>query len=236
MPRSPPWPRARRRARGSPAAPRAGKGSGGKGVKGAKGDGGKGDGGGSSGGKRSARGRRRRGRVGRHGVHRRAAGRAGVHPVGPGPTVHARLQRRQGGGRGADRLHRRRAGRPAGAALRRVPHRRDARDPVGGAGDGHRRQGRDHAARRGVGRPAGGALHRVQGPDRAGEGPSLPVAHPQRAADTRADRGVRPLPLRGRADRPRARPGAPGDLGPPLRPDQHASSPPWWSRARPSSR
>ena len=39
----------------------------------------------------------------------------------------------------------------------------NARDPVGGAGDGHLRQGRDHAPRRGVGRPAGGALHRLQG-------------------------------------------------------------------------
>ena len=104
-------------------------------------------------------------------------------------------------------------------------------------------QGMDTAGKGGIMRhvvgsvdPQGVRYTAFKAPTAQEKRPSLPVAHPQRAADARADRGVRPLPLRGRADRPRARPGAPGDLGPPLRRDQHVRVRPWWRRARPSSR
>ncbi len=56
-------------------------------------------------------------------------------------------------------------------------------------------------ARRRRGRPAGRAPRVVQEADRRGEGARLPLAHPRAAAAAGADRRVRPLALRGRADR-----------------------------------
>ena len=62
--------------------------------------------------------------------------------------------------------------------------------------------------------PQGVRYTAFKAPDRAGEGPPVPVADPQRAAAPGPDRGVRPFALRGRADRPGARPGAAGDVEP----------------------
>ena len=96
-------------------------------------------------------------------------------------------------------------------------------DALGAArhpGHGHLRQGRHHAPRRRRRRPAGRADHLVQGAERRGEATPVPLAHPARAATTGPDRGVRPQPLRGRAHRAGARPGAAHHVVAPLRADQ----------------
>ena len=61
-------------------------------------------------------------------------------------------------------------------------------------------------------RPAGRAHHLVQGADRGGARPRLPVADRQGAAQPRLRRRLRPLALRGRADRPGARARPPEEI------------------------
>ena len=56
--------------------------------------------------------------------------------------------------------------------------------------------------------PQGCRHHQLQGAHRGGARPRLPVAHPPGGARRRPDRRVRPLALRGRADRPGAVAGA----------------------------
>ena len=95
--------------------------------------------------------------------------------------------------------------------------------PVGAAGPpghGHLRQGRHPAAHRRAGRPAGREDHVLQGADQGGARPRLPVADPQGAARARDHRRLRPLPLRGRADRAGARAGAAGGDRATIRRDQ----------------
>ncbi len=55
--------------------------------------------------------------------------------------------------------------------------------------------------------------------------PPLPVADPQRTAPPGLPRGLRPVPLRGRADRPGPRPGRSPHGGEQIRPDQRRSRP-----------
>ena len=119
---------------------------------------------------------------------------------------HARLRRRQGQGQGRAGRPRRRALRPAGAAVRRGHRRRpSAARAAGAAGHGHLRQGRRAATHRRPGRPAGRADHSFKAPtDEEREHDFLwriRSALPERGLHRR----LRPLALRGRADRPGAR-------------------------------
>ena len=173
----------------------------------------------------------------RDGVHRRAAGRAGLHPGRPRPRSTPGFS---GGKAGAAALAASagRAGRPAGAALRRVQGRRDsARSCSWCRGWTPPARAGSCATSSGSVDPQGVQLHRVQGAR-----PREERAHPflwrirNALPQPGPDRRVRPLPLRGRADRPGARPGAPGHVVAPLRPDQRFEARPSSSRARRSSR
>ena len=105
------------------------------------------------------------------------------------------------GGQGGAARDGGRARRPPGAAVRR------------GRAIGSRRrvllvlQGMDTSGKGGTlrhtvgtGRPPGRPDHVVQGTDRGGARPRLPVAGPPGGARARLPRRLRPLPLRGRAD------------------------------------
>ena len=94
---------------------------------------------------------------------------------------HPRLRRRQGGGQDAlwpssapSSPTCRSGSSPSG------PTGSPARRPAGAAGHGHLRQGRRAPAHRRAGRPAGREDHRLQGTDRGGAEPRLPVADPPR--------------------------------------------------------
>ena len=95
-------------------------------------------------------------------------------------------------------------GRPAGAALGRADRRFRASRPPGAAGHGHERQGRRAAPHDRPRRPAGRPDHQLQGAHRGGEAARLPLADREGPAAGRLHRRLRPLALRGRADRPGA--------------------------------
>ena len=103
----------------------------------------------------------------------------------------------------------------------------DAGDtPLGAAcaaGHGHRGQGRNRQTRCRSWQSAGHPLHQLRRADRGGAQAPLPVADPQGAAAGGPHRGVRPLALRGRADRAGAQPGAARRVGYALRRDQQRS-------------
>ena len=111
----------------------------------------------------------------------------------------------------------------------------DAQRAARPAGHGHLRQGRRAAAHRRSGRPPGGADHLVQGAHRGGEAARLPVADPQRAARPGSDRRLRPLALRGRADRAGARAGPSRRRSSGATTRSTPSRPSWWPPARRSS-
>ena len=75
-------------------------------------------------------------------------------------------------------------------------------------GHGHLGQGRHPPAHRGPGRPAGREDHVLQGADQGGARPRLPLADPQGGPRPGDHRRLRPVALRGRADRARARAGS----------------------------
>ncbi len=102
----------------------------------------------------------------------------------------------------------------------RAQHRLAASGAARAAGDGHLRQGRRAPPHRRPRRPPGRQDHQLQGADGRGAQAPLPVADPQRRARARLRRRLRPLALRGRPHRPRARPGRAGHDREPLRPDQ----------------
>ena len=116
---------------------------------------------------------------------------------------------------------------------------RARRHPIGAAGaagHGHRGQGRHRQTRCRSRQSAGHPVHQLRQADRGGARPPLPVADPQGAARRRAHRRVRPLALRGRADRAGARPGAARGVGRALRRDQRVREGTGRRRARRSSR
>ena len=163
--------------------------------------------------------------------------------VGPGfsladldPASTPGLPRGQGRRRGRHGRAPGEARRPPGAALRGVQGRRPALGAPRHPGHGHLGQGRDHAPRRRRRRPAGRRHHLVQGAERGGATPPVPVADPPRAAAPRHGRRLRPQPLRGRPHRPRPRPRARARPGRAATrrstPSSRASS----TTARPSSR
>ena len=119
-------------------------------------------------------------------------------PEGLRPPVHRRL-RQEGAGDRAAGAGRRVAERVPDAA-RRAGHVEPARHLPG---DGRGRQGRHDPARDERRQPAGRRGDLVQGPQRAGARPRLPVAHRDPAAGPRDDRHLQPLLLRGDARRPR---------------------------------
>ena len=79
-------------------------------------------------------------------------------------------------------------------------------------GDRRRRQGRHDQQGHGGLQPAGLPGHVVQGAQRRGARPRLPVAGPQGGPAQGRDRDLQPLALRGRAHRPRPRPRPQGGL------------------------
>ena len=145
-------------------------------------------------------------------------------PAGPGrPRRHrhrgprpASTAARQTGKKALDTA-RPAAGRPAGAAVRRGPHRRHAQPAARAAGHGHLGQGRHGAPRRRPGRPAGREHHLLQGADQGGAGARLPLADQAAAARARDARRLRPVALRGRRRRAGARARRAADLEAPLR-------------------
>ena len=112
------------------------------------------------------------------------------------------------------------AERAAGAAVRRGPGGRGPSAAGHRPGPRHRREGWRRPARPEQGRPPGRGPAVVRATDRGGAEAPLPVADPQGAARPRPHRGLRPVALRGRADRAGRRAGATRDLGGPLRRDQ----------------
>ena len=107
---------------------------------------------------------------------------------------------------------------------------------AGAAGHGHRRQGRHRQTRCGSGESARNPIRQLRQADRGGAAAPLPVADPAGAAARRAHRRVRPLALRGRADRPGARPRAARGVGQALRRDQRVREEARRRAARRSSR
>ena len=91
------------------------------------------------------------------------------------------------------------------------------------------------ATRSGLIDPQGVADHLVQGADRGGARPRLPVADQAGAARSRVRRRLRPLPLRGRADRPGPRAGADPRRSSAATTRSTSSRPGWPTRAPRSS-
>ena len=97
--------------------------------------------------------------------------------------------------------------RPAQPALVGGPPQRDPR----AAGHGRRGQGRHHPSGAHRSEPAGLLGRELQGADDRRPRARLPLAHPRRHAGAGDPRGLEPLALRGRGDRPLHR----GDRRPP---------------------
>ncbi len=89
--------------------------------------------------------------------------------------------------------------------------------------------GKDGATRRvaGMMNPQGLHVVVVRQADPGGAGARFPVADPGRLPAAGLRRGVQPVALRGRADRPGARPGTAGGVAGPVRQDQRALSANW---------
>ncbi len=136
------------------------------------------------------------------------------------PAREARSERdvrpRQGVVGGPDREADGAAARPPGQDLGRA----EAPGPHRPPGHRRRRQGRHHRQGHGRVRPAGLPGDLVQGAERRGARPRLPVARPPADAGQGRDRHLQPVALRGRPRRPGPRPRPARGLVEALRADQ----------------